>query len=226
MGLSARTAQSDPGVHEVIVTIMMNFIALYLSNVLVRNWLSTGADSTEKIPASASLRWGDLSSLFGGARIHIGIFIALATALFMYYLLWRTTSGFELRAVGFNPDASEYAGMSVKRSLILSMMISGTFAGLAGASELLGTSGYLAIHGSHTGIGFDGIAVALLGANSPVGILWQPPCSGFSPTAEATCNLWKVFLSRWYGWCLPRSFFCCSQYCPLGHSEVPEKGGE
>ncbi|MFD1426233.1 simple sugar transport system permease protein [Kroppenstedtia sanguinis] len=159
------------GVHEVIVTIMMNFIALYLSNVLVREWLSNGADSTEKIPASASLRWSDLSSLFGGARIHIGIFIALATALLMYYLLWRTTSGFELRAVGFNPDASEYAGMSVKRNLILSMMISGSFAGLAGASELLGTSGYLAIQAAHTGIGFDGIAVALLGANSPLGII-------------------------------------------------------
>lgn len=159
------------GVHEVIVTIMMNFIALYLSNVLVRTWLSTGADSTEKIPQSASLRWDFLSSLFGGARIHMGIFIALAAALFMYYLLWRTTYGFELRAVGLNSQASEYAGMSVKRSLILSMMISGTFAGLAGASELLGTSGYLAIQGEFTGIGFDGIAVALLGANTPLGIL-------------------------------------------------------
>ncbi|PTX58646.1 nucleoside ABC transporter membrane protein [Melghirimyces profundicolus] len=159
------------GVHEVITTIMLNFIALYLANTLVRNWLSAGSDSTEKIPESASLRWDVLSSLFGNARIHLGLFLALAAAFVMYYLLWRTTWGFELRSVGFNPQASEYAGMSVKKNLVMSMMISGCFAGLGGATELLGTAEYLSIHGSHTGIGFDGIAVALLGANSPVGIL-------------------------------------------------------
>ncbi|PTM58931.1 ABC transporter permease [Desmospora activa] len=159
------------GVHEVIITIMMNFIALYLANVTVREWLTSGADSTARIPESASLRWEFLSDLFGHSRIHLGIFVALLAALLMYFILWRTTLGFELRAVGLNQHAAEYAGMGVKRGIILSMMISGGFAGLAGATELLGTSEYLSIQSAFTGIGFDGIAVALLGANSPIGIV-------------------------------------------------------
>lgn len=159
------------GVHEVITTIMLNFIALYLSNTLVRTWLTSGADSTDKIPETASLRWDFLSSLFDNSRIHLGIFIAILAAGVMYYLLWKTTLGFELRSVGHNPEASEYAGMNVGRKMVTSMMISGSFAGLAGACELLGTSGYQAIQGAYTGIGFDGIAVALLGANNPVGII-------------------------------------------------------
>jgi general nucleoside transport system permease protein len=159
------------GVHEVITTIMMNFIALNLSNWLVRTWLSNGADSTDKIKESASLRWDLLSQWFGNSRIHLGIIIALLAAYGMYVLLWKTTYGFELRAVGYNPHASEYAGMNVRRSILSSMMISGMFAGLAGACQLLGTTGYLSIRGGFEGIGFDGIAVALLGANAPIGIL-------------------------------------------------------
>jgi simple sugar transport system permease protein len=158
------------GVNEVIVTIMMNFIALYLSNVLIRVWLTNGADSTERIPESASLRLSFLSEMFDGARIHLGIVFAILSAILMYILVWRTRLGFELRAVGHSPLAAEYAGMSVKKSIILSMMISGSFAGLAGAGEALGTSGYIAIQPAFTGIALDGIAVALLGANSPIGV--------------------------------------------------------
>lgn len=159
------------GVHEVIICIMMNFIALYLSNVLVRTQLSSGADSTPVISDDAWIRFDSITQMFEGARIHLGIILALLTAFFMYFLLWKTKSGYEMRAVGYNPSASEYAGMSVKRSMITSMMISGSFAGLAGATELLGTSGYVSIQAAFTGIGFDGIAVALLGANTPVGVI-------------------------------------------------------
>ncbi|SFS60017.1 ABC transporter permease [Marininema halotolerans] len=159
------------GVHEVITTIMLNFIALYLSNLTVREWLTDGADKTKEIPESASLHWNMLSQLFDSSRVHFGIFIAIVAAFFMYYLLWKTTTGYQLRAVGYNPHASEYAGMNVSRNIVLSMMISGVFAGLAGASELLGTAGYQAIQASYTGIGFDGIAVSLLGGNSPLGIV-------------------------------------------------------
>lgn len=158
------------GVNEVIVTIMMNFIALYLSNVLIRVWLTNGADSTERIPDSASLRLPFLSEMFEGARIHLGIVFAILAAIIMYVLVWRTRLGFELRAVGHSPLAAEYAGMSVKKSIIMSMMISGSFAGLAGAGEALGTSGYIAIQPAFTGIALDGIAVSLLGANSPIGV--------------------------------------------------------
>ncbi|RAL26487.1 branched-chain amino acid ABC transporter permease [Thermoflavimicrobium daqui] len=160
------------GVNEVIICIMMNFIALYLSNVLVRNWLSEqGTDSTPKIPESASLRVDFLSEMFDSSRVHLGIIIALIMAFVMYILLWKTKRGYELRAVGYNPSAAEYAGINVKRNIILSMVISGFFAGLAGAGELLGTQGYMAIQSAFTGIGFDGIAVALLGANTPIGVI-------------------------------------------------------
>ncbi|MFC7441547.1 ABC transporter permease [Laceyella putida] len=159
------------GVHEVIISIMMNFIALYLSNALVFHWLAKGSDSTPKIMESASLRMDAISQMFGGARLHFGLIIALLAAFVMYLLVWRTRLGYELRAVGHNPLAAEYAGMSVKRNIIMSMMISGSFAGLAGAGEALGTSGYLAIQPAFTGIGFDGIAVALLGASTPLGVV-------------------------------------------------------
>jgi general nucleoside transport system permease protein len=159
------------GVHEVIISIMMNFIALGVSNVLVRTWLASGGDSTDKIPATASLRMDFLSELFAGARIHAGIFIALLVVWWMYFLLWRLRLGYELRAVGYNPLAAEYAGIPVKRNLILAMMISGSFAGLAGAGEVLGTLEYLSVQPGFTGIGFDGIAVALLGANTPIGVI-------------------------------------------------------
>ena len=89
----------------------------------------------------------------------------------MWFILEKTKTGFELKAVGFNQQASEYAGMSVNKNIILSMVISGAFAGLAGAMEGLGTFGYAAIKGGFTGIGFDGIAVALLGGNSAIGVV-------------------------------------------------------
>ncbi|SDY48514.1 ABC transporter permease [Thermoactinomyces sp. DSM 45892] len=159
------------GVHEVIVCIMMNWIALFLSNYMVGKVLSNNSDSTEKIHPSASIRVDFLTDLFDGARVHLGLILAILTAIFVYVLLFKTKLGYELRAVGLNPDASEYAGMSVKRNIIFSMMISGGIAGLAGAVELLGTSEYLSINASLPGTGFDGIAVALLGANTPLGVV-------------------------------------------------------
>lgn len=159
------------GVHEVIVCIMMNWIALYLSNYMVRTVLSDNRDATEKISPSASIRLDFLSGMFEDSRVHLGLILAILTAIFVYVLLFKTKLGYELRAVGFNPHASEYAGMSVKRNIILSMMISGGIAGLAGAAELLGTHEYLSINASLPGTGFDGIAVALLGANTPFGVV-------------------------------------------------------
>lgn len=159
------------GVHEVITTIMLNFVALYTANVVIRKVLTDGADSTSPIEETASIQVPFLSSLFDNARIHLGIFIALIFALLFYYLLWKTTLGYELRAVGYNGDAAEYAGINVSRNIVLTMMISGGFAGLGGAVEMLGTAKYMAIHGAFTNIGFDGIAVALLGANTPIGVI-------------------------------------------------------
>ncbi|GGA15735.1 ABC transporter permease [Psychrobacillus lasiicapitis] len=158
-------------VHEVIVTIMMNYIALHTTNVLTR-MVADGKETTGTIKETASLKSVFFESLTDYSRLHYGIFIALAMVFVMWFILEKTTTGFELKAVGFNKNASEYAGMNVNKNIILSMVISGAFAGLAGAMEALGTFQYASVKGGFTGIGFDGIAVALLGANTPLGVVF------------------------------------------------------
>jgi simple sugar transport system permease protein len=123
------------------------------------------------IKDTATLRSPFLEGLTDYSRLHWGIVIALIAVFIMWFLLEKTTRGYELRAVGFNQHASHYAGMNVDTNIILSMVISGAFAGLAGAMEGLGTFGYASIKGGFTGVGFDGIAVALLGANGPIGVI-------------------------------------------------------
>jgi general nucleoside transport system permease protein len=158
-------------VHEVIVTIMLNYTALHVTNYLIRTVLSERSDRTEMIKDTATLRSPFLEGLTDYSRLHWGIVIALIAVFIMWFLLEKTTRGYELRAVGFNQHASHYAGMNVDTNIILSMVISGAFAGLAGAMEGLGTFGYASIKGGFTGVGFDGIAVALLGANGPIGVI-------------------------------------------------------
>lgn len=159
------------GVNEVITTIMLNWIALYLSNYLIKFMIEPGQQRTVNIDPSASAMIGPLSVWMGNARIHWGIPVAFAMVAVFWMLLWKTKQGYELRAVGYNPLAAEYAGMNVKRNVVKAMFIGGVFAGLAGVFESVGTFGYQAIMTAMPGYGFDGIAVALLGGNHPVGIL-------------------------------------------------------
>lgn len=158
-------------VHEVITTIMMNYISLHVVNYIISNVLTDRSDKTEAIAGSATLRSEFFAALTDNSRMHWGFAIAIAGAIIMWFLLEKTTKGYELKAVGFNQHASEYAGISVNKNIIYAMLISGTFAGLAGAMEGLGTFGYIGVKGAHTGVGFDGIAVALLGANTALGVV-------------------------------------------------------
>lgn len=158
-------------VHEVISTIMMNYIALYSTAYIIKNFLYTEGERTPTIPQAASLASSFLSNLTQGSRLHWGFIVAIIAVLAMWFILWKTPKGYELRAVGFSPDASKYAGMNVSRNIILSLTISGVFAGLGGAMEGLGTYQYMTINSAFTGIGFNGIAVALLGLNTPIGVL-------------------------------------------------------
>nr|WP_179295593.1 ABC transporter permease [Bacillus sp. FJAT-45350] len=158
-------------VHEVIVTIMMNYIALHTVNFLIRSYLLVPGERTDRISETASLASPFLQSVTDFSRLHYGILIAILGSVVMWFVLWKTTRGFELRAVGFNQHASEYAGISVKTNIVLSLVISGAFAGVAGAMEGLGTYQYMSIMSGFTGVGFDGIAVALLGANSALGVI-------------------------------------------------------
>jgi simple sugar transport system permease protein len=162
------------GAHEVIVTIMLNWVAYWFGSYVFgqggplqgdvpSNPIS--ADIAEK--AQLPVFWGD--PLLQG--LDIGFFIALAMLVVFWVVLNRTTLGYEVRAVGFNPDAAAYGGINVKRSVFLAMAISGAFAGLAGAIDMLGylfRFGTLDIQSSS--VGFLGIAVALLGRNTAVGV--------------------------------------------------------
>lgn len=159
------------GVHEVIITIMFNYIALFSANSIIRNVLTEGADKTEKIFPSASLSSEWLAAFTDYSRVHYGIFIALIAAIIMWFIMDKTTIGYEIKAVGYNPHASKYAGMNVSKNIILAMVISGAFAGLAGSMEGLGTFERMSIQGGFSNLGFDGIAVALLGANTAIGVV-------------------------------------------------------
>lgn len=160
------------GVHEVINTIMMNHIAFYLVNWLVSDpFKAPNYQATAPVPESIRLtKLSDLLS-FEPASGHTGIFVALAAAVICYFILWRTTLGFEIRATGFNAGASKYAGVNTSRSLFMAMVISGAFAGLGGALQTLGVRYRVWEMAAFPEFGFNGIAVALIGKNHPAGVV-------------------------------------------------------
>lgn len=171
-GAFAGYLKASRGVHEVITTIMLNWISLYLANYILRIFLvPAGEQKSEVIKESASISMTWFSELFDNARLHWGTLIAVLAAIIFYIILWKTKSGFELRAVGYNPHASEYAGMNVKRNIINAMFAGGVFAGLGGTCEGLGVFHYMSINAAMPGYGFDGIAVALIGGNTPFGVV-------------------------------------------------------
>lgn len=160
------------GAHEVITTIMMNHISLIFVNFLIRDYLRIPTrEATADVAPSADLTIKFLHDLFQGARLHWGTFIGLLIAIVVYVLLWKTTTGYELRAVGHNLHAAEYAGINVRKNIILSMAISGGIAGIGGAVETMGVFKSMAVSAVFPGVGFDGIAVALIGNNHPFGVI-------------------------------------------------------
>lgn len=159
-------------VHEVVVTIMLNYVALYTTAALIRHYFkSDSGERTTKIHPTASLSSDFLATLTENSRLHYGILVALIAAVVMWFIFHKTTLGFELRSVGFSPDASHYAGMNVSKNIVLSMTISSAFCGLAGAMAGLGTYHFMSINSSFLNIGFTGIAVALLGSNNAIGVI-------------------------------------------------------
>ncbi len=167
------------GVHEVIVTIMLNYIALAMTNFLVRTALNPstliGGDQKAHsilIPENARLlKVNTFMPVFGYSFLHVGLLIAIACAIGIWFLLFKTTMGYEIRSVGHNPYASEYGGISISKNIILSMMISGALAGIAGATTVAGLTYKVDQSSGLPGYGFNGIAVALVGKNHPIGVL-------------------------------------------------------
>jgi len=154
------------GAHEVVTTIMLNALAQLTISGLVNDIFRAPGFSFAR---TASVGHAMLIGA-GNTTLHLGVIFAFVCIPISYWLLWRTTVGFEIRAVGANPTAALYAGMKPRRMMILTMSLCGAFAGLAGAIEILRLGYYPAVFG--TGIGFDGITVALLGRADPVGILF------------------------------------------------------
>jgi len=174
--------KATTGAHEVVTTIMLNFIAqwflryliiggpLQLANSSSRSApIGQGADLPTLLPNSnTTIIFGLPASVY---RAHTGLFVALAAAAFFAFLLWRTSLGYEIRAVGQSHRAARYAGVSVSRTIILTMLLAGGFAGLAGAVQVAGVEHNLTDQYFYDTTGFDAIAVALLGLNSAVGII-------------------------------------------------------
>ncbi len=167
-------------VNEILSTVMMNAIAVQLMNFLLRGPMIDPAQAKQasKIPQTAPLL--DIFRLprWAPTRLHLGVLIAILLAVVVYFLLWRTTIGYRIRAVGLNPSAARYAGIPVKRYIVLSLVLSGMFAGLAGAVQVYGVNYRMITDGSAAGFtggaGFNGIVAALFGQLHP---LWTIPAS-------------------------------------------------
>jgi simple sugar transport system permease protein len=168
------------GAHEVVITIMMNYVSFRLSD-----WLLNGPMKAPGYrPLTPVIENSAMLPRFFPAplRFNWGFILALAMAAFVYWFLFKTTLGFELRAVGANPDGARYAGMNIVRNFALAMTLSGALAGLAGSVQVLGIDHWVG-QGFSAGYGFDSIAIALLGNSHPLGVvlaalLWGTMRSG------------------------------------------------
>jgi simple sugar transport system permease protein len=164
--------KAKTGAHEVITTIMLNFIAAFFALYILKTSVFQAEGSN--LPLSAPVRESArLPALFGSQyRVSIALIIAIGAVFFVQWLLYRSTLGFEFRAAGANPSASRYAGMNVALLYTLVMAISGALAGIAGAAMTIGLAPYQASPDFAGNIGFDAIALALLGRSNPFGVLW------------------------------------------------------
>ena len=182
------------GAHEVITTIMLNWIVIWVGSFLFGIGGPLQSDEQASLPLSDSVSEAARLPVFWGDPIlqglHIGLFVAIGALIVHWMTLNRTTLGYEIRAVGHNPEAARYGGISVARSYFLAMAIAGSFAGLAGALDILGWKFRLDItdlQGST--IGFVGIAVALLGRNTAVGVALAALLFAGLQTGTSTRNL-------------------------------------
>ncbi|MGE4583146.1 MAG: ABC transporter permease [Sphaerochaeta sp.] len=176
-------------VHEVVATIMMNWIAYWSIYYIVPAYLKGPSLETESasIAVSQSLRTPWLTHLFNDSYMNLGFFIAILSVIVIKLILDKTTLGFGLKAVGANRFCAEYAGIKVNRNVVISMMIAGALAGLAGLTFYTGYSRNMQI-GVMPSQGFDGIAVALLGASNPLGVLFSSLFFGVLQSGKGFMN--------------------------------------
>ena len=178
----AGVLKATVGAHEVVTTIMLNYVAQWLLRYMIIGGplqlgegtstskpIGAGAHIATVFPAGNAIIFGLPSSVY---RVHWGLAVSLLAAAAFAFLLWRTSFGYEIRAVGQSQKAARYAGVSVRRTIIFTMLIAGGFAGLAGAVQVAGVDHNLTDKYFYDTTGFDAIAVALLGLGSAVGIIF------------------------------------------------------
>ncbi len=159
-------------IHEVVICIMLNYIAMYLSNLYFTNIEGFQNSRTPYLAENALLKSEFLSSLTGNSGLHWGFLVSLLGLVIYYFIINKSTLGYKLKVIGFNPDAAQYSGINVKAGMVQSMAISGAFAGIAGAILVLGTFYYGREISVFENYGFDGLSVALVGGGSAVGIFF------------------------------------------------------
>ncbi|GMO50680.1 MAG: guanosine ABC transporter permease NupP [Treponemataceae bacterium] len=157
-------------VSEVVATIMLNYTALYLSRIIIMPIPGTNTSRTVDYPATALLRAGFLEKLTNGSPLNMGLFMAAAAVFVYWFLMEKTNLGFALRATGFNKESARASGIPVVMSVVISMAVSGAFAGLAGGAVALGSFKYGRVISGMDNYGFTGIAVALVGNNRAAGV--------------------------------------------------------
>ena len=160
------------GVHEVISTIMFNWIAHFFAFYMIANVLTDPMRGEKTISIAETSRF---ARILPGSSLNYGIVVAVIAALLVLFLLWRTTAGFELRVAGHNPESAHYAGISRRKQVLRAFLIGGVLAGLAGAVQVMGRPPtYALVTGMSqvANLGFDGIAVAMIGRNHPIGIIF------------------------------------------------------
>ena len=155
---------------------MLNWIAFYFSNFMVSNSFISVANSESSVAindsASIGISW--MKGLVGPATsVNWGIVISIILVFVVWFILNKTTLGFELKAVGHNKDAAEYAGIDVSKSMLKSMAIAGILAGIAGAIQVMGVTHNITVLAAQEGYGFDGIAVALIANSNPIGVIFS-----------------------------------------------------
>lgn len=164
------------GINEVLTFIMLNWIAFYLSNYVVNlNGIkASGKEATVDILDNAQMMLPlSIRQATGCAVANYGIFIALAAAVAVWYIINKTTLGYELRSVGFNRHAAEYGGINANASIVKAMAISGALSGLGGAIQIMGNATHIAQFASQEGFGFQGITVALIAGSNPIGCIFS-----------------------------------------------------